>query len=177
MLIFTSHNVLTEKDSPLGYLLLRCIRAYLDVTMWQSFEVHTEDTISDGEEAVQNLGEMIKVIKTQLFTIIISCSQGFWVKEFINTSSDEEQFTNFDFPKLHAQLHSFKDILAKGVLRNFTTRLFERLHGILKVWYQNRTNFKDVASQVCKQLYNIIKNIFLSFQPDFTNCSLGTCMF
>ena len=56
--------------------------------------------------------------------------------------------TNPDFPKLHAQTHVFDDIEQKGVLRNYSTRLFERLHRPLKIWYQRRTNFKDVAHQV-----------------------------
>jgi hypothetical protein len=57
-------------------------------------------------------------------------------------------YKSFDFPKLHAQTHVFDDIEQKGVLRNYSTRLFERLHGPLKIWYQRRTNFKDVAHQV-----------------------------
>jgi len=61
MFIFTSHNVLTQQASPLGYLLLRCLRAYLDLTMWESLEVHTEDTIASGRQAVSQLGKLITV--------------------------------------------------------------------------------------------------------------------
>jgi hypothetical protein len=56
MFIFTSHNVLTESASPLGYRLLVCLRAYLELTMWESLEVHTAETITAGREAVKHLG-------------------------------------------------------------------------------------------------------------------------
>lgn len=70
------------------------------------------------------------------------------MKEYNNTLDDAEQYENFDFPKLHAQQHTFEDIVAKGVLHNFTTHLFEWLHKMFKIWYEQRTNFKKVAPQV-----------------------------
>ena len=48
MFVFISHNVLTQQASPLGYLLLHCLRTYIDLTMWQSLEVHTEHMIAFG---------------------------------------------------------------------------------------------------------------------------------
>lgn len=61
MFIFISHNVLTEKESPHGYHLLCCLRAYLDLTMWEALEVHTEETIASGREAVTRLGKLMSV--------------------------------------------------------------------------------------------------------------------
>jgi hypothetical protein len=46
-------------------------------------------------------------------------------------------------------MHLFDDILAKGVTRNYNTKPNEKMHGPLRVIYHRRTNFKDVASQVC----------------------------
>lgn len=61
MFIFVSHNVLTEQESPHGYHLLRCLRVYLDLTMWEALEVHTEETLAFGREAVKRLGEILAV--------------------------------------------------------------------------------------------------------------------
>lgn len=44
--------------------------------------------------------------------------------------------------------HLFDDIEAKGASRNYNTKPNEQMHGPLKDWYQNRTNFKNVAEQV-----------------------------
>jgi hypothetical protein len=49
---------------------------------------------------------------------------------------------------MHALLHSFDDILAKGASRNYNTKPNEKLHGPLKKAYLRQTNFKNVASQV-----------------------------
>jgi hypothetical protein len=61
MFIFISHNVLTEKESPHGYHLLCCLRAYLDLTMWEALEVHTEETIASGRKAVKRFGKLVNV--------------------------------------------------------------------------------------------------------------------
>lgn len=58
-----------------------------------------------------------------------------------------ESVKDWNFPKLHALVHSFDDIVAKGVTRNYNTKPNEKLHHPLKNAYM-RTNFKDVASQV-----------------------------
>lgn len=143
MFIFISHNVLTEKESPHGYHLLCCLRAYLDLTMWEGLDVHTEETIESGRKAVKRLGKLLNVSDFPRNAIFIDL-----YKAHINKLEAEEIYINFDFPKLHAQTHVFDDIEQKGVLRNYSTRLFERLHGPLKTWYQRRTNFKNVAHQV-----------------------------
>jgi hypothetical protein len=55
---------------------------------------------------------------------------------------------DFNFPKMHAHSHVFDNILDKGITLNYSTKLFERLHGPLKTWYRLKTNFKNIASQV-----------------------------
>lgn len=67
----------------------------------------------------------------------------------------DEKAKNWNFPKLHALLHSFDDIVAKGATRNYNTKPNEKLHGPLKKLYLNRTNFKNVAPQVCHIHYLI----------------------
>ena len=66
---------------------------------------------------------------------------------------------NWNFPKLHALVHSFDDIVAKGASWNYNTKPNEKLHGPLKKAYM-RTNFKDVAAQV-SCLYCLIALLFL----------------
>lgn len=61
MLIFTSHNVLTQKESPLGYLMLRCLRSYLNLDMWVSLEVQTEDTLESGRQELIRFSALIQV--------------------------------------------------------------------------------------------------------------------
>ncbi|KAH9007701.1 hypothetical protein EDB83DRAFT_2236259, partial [Lactarius deliciosus] len=57
---------------------------------------------------------------------------------------------DWNFPKMHALVHSFDDIKAKGATRNYNTKPNEKLHGPLKKAYLRQTNFKDVAPQILK---------------------------
>nr|VWO96301.1 Hsp70 [Ganoderma boninense] len=57
---------------------------------------------------------------------------------------------NWNFPKMHTHQHTLRDILTKGVTRNYNTKPFEKMHGALKDIYQERTNFKDVDKQITK---------------------------
>jgi hypothetical protein len=70
-----------------------------------------------------------------------------------------EKVKAWNFPKLHALLHSFDDIVAKGASWNYNTKPNEKLHSPLKKAYM-RTNFKDVASQV-SCLHCLICLVFL----------------
>jgi hypothetical protein len=56
---------------------------------------------------------------------------------------------------MHGHSHVFDHILSKGVVLNYSTKLFERLHGPLKTWYLLRTNFKNIAPQVCHSFSNL----------------------
>ena len=55
---------------------------------------------------------------------------------------------NWDFPKAHSHQHMFRDIQMKGVTRNYNTKPSEKMNGLLKKFYRNHTNFKNVAPQV-----------------------------
>jgi len=61
MILYAAHDVVTEEDCPLGYLLLRCIRLYIEVDMYASLEVHTSDTIREGRNVVQMFSVFLKV--------------------------------------------------------------------------------------------------------------------
>ncbi|KAI9433794.1 hypothetical protein BJY52DRAFT_1131964, partial [Lactarius psammicola] len=57
---------------------------------------------------------------------------------------------DWNYPKMHALVHSFNDIEVKGASRNYNTKPNEKLHGPIRKLY-NRTNFKNVASQILNQ--------------------------
>ena len=67
----------------------------------------------------------------------------------VDDNGESSPIKDFNFPKMHAHQHVFDHILDKGVTSVYSTKLFERLHGALKTWYLLRTNFKNVAPQVC----------------------------
>ncbi|KAG2116966.1 hypothetical protein DEU56DRAFT_874124 [Suillus clintonianus] len=64
------------------------------------------------------------------------------------TQLQPETFKNWNFPKKHLISHIFNDILAKGVTRNYNTKPNEKMHSALRKIYLQRTNFKNVASQI-----------------------------
>jgi hypothetical protein len=55
---------------------------------------------------------------------------------------------NWNFPKIHSQLHLFDDIIAKGVTRNYNSKTNESLNRPIKGDF-SATNFRDVDEQVC----------------------------
>ncbi|KAH9890396.1 hypothetical protein C8Q73DRAFT_652116, partial [Cubamyces lactineus] len=57
---------------------------------------------------------------------------------------------NWNFPKVHTHQHVVDDIKEKGVTKNFNTKPFEKMHGIIKGIYQDQTNFKDVEAQIAR---------------------------
>lgn len=65
-----------------------------------------------------------------------------------------EKKKSWNFPKIHTHTHMFQDILEKGATRNYNTKPNEQANGPLKTIFQQRTNFKDVASQVSSTSIN-----------------------
>ncbi|KAG2116194.1 hypothetical protein BD769DRAFT_1629852 [Suillus cothurnatus] len=127
MIVFAAHDILTLSCCKLGHLLLRCIHYYVEFDIYVSLEVHTEDTIAAGRLALQNFSEIMD--------------------EYI-AQSQPETLKNWNFPKKHLISHTFDDIVAKGVTRNYSTKPNEKMHGSLRKIYLQRTNFKNVASQI-----------------------------
>ncbi|KAG1884129.1 hypothetical protein F4604DRAFT_1878866 [Suillus subluteus] len=122
LLTFAAHAVLPNAgESKLAYLLLWCIRAYLEVDWYAALEVHTTKTIAAGRAALQEFSELM-----------------------------DRYIKNWSFPKKHLVAHLFDDIMAKGATRNYNTMPNEKCHGPLKASYQYWTNFKDVAPQILR---------------------------
>ncbi|KAH7927024.1 hypothetical protein BV22DRAFT_1153995 [Leucogyrophana mollusca] len=118
LLVFAAHDVFTVSQNNLGHILLQCIRAFVDVDMYAALEVHTEETIAAGLEALKIFSELMEGAKL------------------------------WNFIKKHSNSHLFDDIIFKGVTRNYTTKMNEKMHGPLKDSYLLRTNFKNVAGQI-----------------------------
>ncbi|KAI6094690.1 hypothetical protein EDD16DRAFT_1783795 [Pisolithus croceorrhizus] len=121
------HNVLPQNTEKEGYLLLRCLRAYIEFDLYTALELHMMHTIAAGWEALSTFNALMQVK---------ICSK---------TDNTKK---NWNFPKNHTCMHAFDDIEAKGVTRNFNTKPNEKMHGPLKEKYQKRTNFKNVAQQI-----------------------------
>ncbi|KAG2092954.1 uncharacterized protein F5147DRAFT_747983 [Suillus discolor] len=108
LVLFTAQDILCQSQSKLGYLLLRCIRYYIEFDIYASFEVHTEDTIAAGRAALNKFSELME--------------------EYIPESQPETS-KNWNFPKKHMIMHIFDDILAKGATCNYNTKPNEKMHG------------------------------------------------
>lgn len=61
IILFLVHQHFNRTEDPTGYLLLRCIRSYIEIDMYAALEVHTEDTIAAGEKELRKFAELIKV--------------------------------------------------------------------------------------------------------------------
>ncbi|KIM66047.1 hypothetical protein SCLCIDRAFT_111742, partial [Scleroderma citrinum Foug A] len=129
VIVFACHDVLTHEECKDGYILLRCLQAYIEFDLYTAFEVHTTHTLTAGQEALSTLNMLIQTYAEKM-------QQG----------SEK----NWNFPKNHLSMHVFDNIEAKGVTRNFNTKPNEKMHGPLKESYQLQTNFKDVADQILR---------------------------
>ncbi|KAG2116408.1 uncharacterized protein F5147DRAFT_758075 [Suillus discolor] len=56
-----SKDVLLESKSKIGYLLLRCIHYYLELNIYASFKVHTEETIVAGRATLVTFLELMDI--------------------------------------------------------------------------------------------------------------------
>ncbi|KAG8220742.1 hypothetical protein J3R82DRAFT_2155 [Butyriboletus roseoflavus] len=73
ILVFASHGVLTEQDNCAGYLLLRCIRAYVMFDLYIALEVQTSNTITSGQEALTSLSVLLNNhTRTHVFDDILA---------------------------------------------------------------------------------------------------------
>ncbi|KAF8227364.1 hypothetical protein L208DRAFT_1297238 [Tricholoma matsutake] len=127
IVLFITHSLLTEEESPSGYLLLCVLQSYLALDTYAAMKVHTMNTIECG--------------KRELATFQLRMSA------YVDATQDESA-KNWDFPKNHMHGHLLENILDKGITQNFNTQPNEQMHGPLKDSYHLCTNFKDVAVQI-----------------------------
>ncbi|KAL0562440.1 hypothetical protein V5O48_019647, partial [Marasmius crinis-equi] len=126
--LFAAEGLLTQDEDGAGYELLKCVRAYVNVMMYGGLHVQTASSMAAGRANIRVLHSLLSNYEDL-------------------DKPDEMEEKNWDFIKNHYFTHLFDDIQRKGVLRNFSTRLFEKQHGTLRNIYHQRTNFKEVAPQ------------------------------
>ncbi|KAF6755045.1 hypothetical protein DFP72DRAFT_1123733 [Ephemerocybe angulata] len=107
--------------------LLRCLRCYLNLNAYSSFENYTEGQLKDIDKALKAFSEEIKKYAE------LNIESKIW-----------------NFPKLHTHMHMVADILGKGATRNFNTKPNEAMHRFLKLFYLFMSNFRDVDKQYVK---------------------------
>ncbi|KAH9888565.1 hypothetical protein C8Q73DRAFT_776637 [Cubamyces lactineus] len=125
-IVHASHSVFRKAKSKQGYMLLKCLRRYIVLDILAGLEVHMESTLR------LYANELVKYSQT--------------IKEY----SDAFPGKNWNFPKCHTHQHIVDDVMEKGVTKNFNTKPFEKMHGIIKGIYQDQTNFKDVEAQIAR---------------------------
>ncbi|KAI6037084.1 hypothetical protein BKA83DRAFT_4040758, partial [Pisolithus microcarpus] len=125
VVVFACHNTLLPAEKE-GYLLLHCLCAYIEFDLYTAFELHTTHTLAAGREALTTFNTLMQKF----------------------SEKTENTKKNWNFPKNHTRTHTFDDIEAKGVTRNFSTKPNEKMHGPLKEKYQRCTNFKNVTDQI-----------------------------
>ena len=77
MFLYAAHNLFNDQQHAAGYQLLKCIRAFRDLDMFASFEVHTEDTLVAGHTALKAFHDLMAVISLSWYSL--------WqVEEFIH---------------------------------------------------------------------------------------------
>ncbi|KAK0479827.1 hypothetical protein EDD18DRAFT_1113760 [Armillaria luteobubalina] len=139
-ILFAAHSVLSKADNPSAYLLLKVIRSYLELDMYTSMDVHMEKSIEEGRQLLGVFEANLKAYSQATDDIV-------W-----------KNVTSWSIPKVHTQQHLFDDIIAKGVTKNYNTKVNECMHGPLKEAYQTRTNFKNVADQIWNCYEIVTKN-------------------
>ncbi|KAI5986488.1 hypothetical protein EDD15DRAFT_2389855 [Pisolithus albus] len=131
---YAALNILTNDISREGYQLLRMLRSYLELDSLIGLSIHTDRTL--------------ELIEKEQVTFENE------LKEYISRMSGgelaEHLKTDWNFPKVHLWQHAVRDIRKKGVARNYSTRPNEKMHGPLRDAYHDRSNGKDVASQVLR---------------------------
>ncbi|KAF8263920.1 hypothetical protein EI94DRAFT_1806512 [Lactarius quietus] len=147
VVVFVAQNIIPQ-DNQEGRQLLLCLRSFSFLDLLLSFKVHTEQTILAGQKEIKQFGSYIweyaGLTLTSLDSDVLSDADD------SDPDKDKDKDKNWNFPKLHALLHSFDDVLAKGASRNYNTKPNEKMHGPMKKYYLNRMNFKNVAPQILK---------------------------
>lgn len=59
--LFAAHDVLSKEHNPAGYLLLRCLRSYLNIRMWADLDLHTEGSICAGRWELEKFANLMQV--------------------------------------------------------------------------------------------------------------------
>ncbi|KAK0501935.1 hypothetical protein EDD18DRAFT_1100438 [Armillaria luteobubalina] len=146
-LIFIAHAIFMAANDPIGYILLRALRVYMELDVYASLTLHTSDTLRDGQARTPIFASVIEEYekaarnKYKAMRQTLTCT---------DTIPKEKKLKHWNFPKAHSHQHLFDDIEAKGVTLNYNTKPNESMHGSFKESYQHHTNFKNVDEQILR---------------------------
>ncbi|KAG9310467.1 hypothetical protein JVU11DRAFT_9611 [Chiua virens] len=143
-ILYAAQNVLTRQADLAGYLLLQCIASYLRYHTLILLDVHTEQTLEDGEAELLKFQGLLDV---RFIDTALVCSFITHLQTYIHKTLGSK---NWNFPKAHSAKHAFHDIREKGASRNFSTCPNESEHGPIKNYYSLQTNKKDIAEQILR---------------------------
>ncbi|KAI6012112.1 hypothetical protein BKA83DRAFT_4466503 [Pisolithus microcarpus] len=142
---YAALNILTATNSPAGYRLLRMMRSYLRLDTLIGLDLQTETTVGMIENELTVFRDELKV--------------------FDPPSLKED----WNFPKAHLWKHVARDIRSKGVVRNYSARPNEKMHGPLKDAYQDRSNGKNIAGQILRIDHHRLAVKFIQARIDAEN--------
>ncbi|KAI9452698.1 hypothetical protein BJY52DRAFT_1190101 [Lactarius psammicola] len=95
-------------------------------------KVHTEKMIMAGRNELARFGRLMKAYIELSMSLLEAMAN---------------KVRDWNYPEMHALVHSFNNIEVKGASRNYNTKPNEKLHGPIRKLY-NWTNFKNIASQI-----------------------------
>ncbi|KAF8875181.1 hypothetical protein BD779DRAFT_1701646 [Infundibulicybe gibba] len=138
-LFFATQNLVSVTENPEIYSLLKVLRSYINLDSYAALNVHTARTINAGRRELVRFSDRLHA----------------YVDEFELTPEGKPAI-NINFPKAHVHSHMFDDIMNKGVLKNYNTMTNEKVHHILKRYYHERTNFRNIDTQLARiDQYNV----------------------
>ncbi|KAI9442019.1 hypothetical protein BJY52DRAFT_1229255 [Lactarius psammicola] len=135
VVVFAAQNIIQRSEDKEGWQLLLCLQSFSVLDLLLSFKVHTEKTIMAGWNELARFRCLIKAYIELSMALL---------------EATANKVRDWNYPKMHVLVHSFDDIKVKGASRNYNTKLNEKLHGPIRKLY-NRTNFKNVVSQILNQ--------------------------
>ncbi|KAF9464619.1 hypothetical protein BDZ94DRAFT_1353444 [Collybia nuda] len=149
--LFAAHDILPKDRDPSGYLLLKCLRSYLNIWMYSNFDLHTEGSIQDGCNELQRFASLMQEYES--IESIDSLHEAD-PNDMDSGDTDEEvegaKTKSWGFPKKHLRQHLFSNIRDKGISRNSGTKVNESMHGPIRYSYLQHSNFKDPATQILR---------------------------
>ncbi|KAH6884049.1 hypothetical protein BKA70DRAFT_1446098 [Coprinopsis sp. MPI-PUGE-AT-0042] len=136
VLVLAAHSIFDPNNDSLlerqGYLLLQLMRSYLELDMYASLQSHMAKTLAVGREELKWFDAVTKYMSEDLSGRRRTPHDA--LRKAYNAISDKK----FNFPKAHSHAH------------------LEKMHTILKIFYLQLSNFKDVETQFSKYHSNVL---------------------
>ncbi|KAF8884449.1 hypothetical protein BD779DRAFT_1674068 [Infundibulicybe gibba] len=157
-LLFATQSLISATKNPEIYSLLKVLRSYINLDSYAALNVHTAQTIDAGRRELVRFSDRFRA----------------YADEFEPTAEGKPAI-NINFPKAHVHSHMFDDIVNKGVPKNYNTMTNEKVHHILKRYYHERTNFRNVDTQLARIDQHSVASMVIRERIDYLEESLRRC--